>query len=82
MDYLIFGYKWNSRELRKIITAILKSWIASNVKKLNYVQDYCLNDKKIEKTEQKLLLVYTDDYAKLTDFLSKNFSQLQEIKIG
>ena len=51
MNYLIFEYKWNSRELKKIITAILKSWVADNIKKLNYIQDYSFNGKKTEKTE-------------------------------
>lgn len=82
MDYLIFGYRWNSRELKKIITAILKSWFADNVKKMNYVQDFCLNDKMIEKTEEKLLMIHTDNYDKLIDFLSKNFPQINEIKLN
>lgn len=82
MDYLIFGYKWNSRELKKIITAILKSWFADNVKKLNYVQDFCLNDKNVEKTEEKLLMIHADNYDKLIDFLSKNFPQITKLKLN
>lgn len=82
MDYLIFAYRWNSRELKRIITAILKSWLADNVKKMNYVQDFCLNDKKVEKTEEKLLIIHTDNYDKLIDFVSKNFPQIIKLKLN
>ena len=81
MNYFLFSYKWNSRELKKIIIAILKSWFADNVKKLNYVQNFCLNDKKIEKSEEKLVLVHADNYDKLIDFLSKNFPQIEKIEL-
>lgn len=81
MDYLTFSYKWNSRDLKKIITAILKSWFADDVKKVNYVQNYCINDKKIEKSEEKLVLVHTNNYDKLIDFLSKNFPQIKKIEL-
>ena len=40
MDYLAFDYKWNSRDLRKIIVTILKMWLANSVKSFNYVKDY------------------------------------------
>jgi hypothetical protein len=79
MDYLVFWYKWNSRELKKIITAILKSWLSDNIKKINYVQNYNLNDKKVEKSEEKLILIHSNNYEKLIDFLSKNFPQIQKI---
>jgi len=81
MNYFLFSYKWNSRELKKIIIAILKSWFADNVKKLNYVQNFCLDDKKIEKSEEKLVLVHADNYDKLIDFLSKNFPQIEKIEL-
>ena len=81
MNYFLFSYKWNSRELKKIIIAILKSWFADNVKKLNYVQNFCLDDKKIEKSEEKLVLVHADNYNKLIDFLSKNFPQIEKIEL-
>jgi len=74
MSYLIFVYRWTSRDLRKIITAILKSWYVKDLKRVNYVQDYCLNDNKIEKNEEKILLLQADNQYKLVDFLSKNFS--------
>ena len=73
MSYLVFVYRWTSRDLRKIIIAILKSWYVKNLKRVNYVQDYCLNDNNIAKNEEKILLVQSDNQDKLTDFLLKNF---------
>ena len=78
MNYLTFLYRWNSRELRKIIVAILKSGLANNVKKFNYVQNYSIKDNKIEKAEEKILLMQSDKQDKLIDFLSKNFSNKVE----
>ena len=51
MNYMTFIYKWTSRELKKIITIILKSGIADNIKKVNYMQDYFFQEKNIKKTE-------------------------------
>jgi hypothetical protein len=45
----------------------------NDLKKLNYVQNYCLRGNKIEKDEEKILLVQSDNQDKLLDFLSKNF---------
>jgi len=78
MNYLTFLYRWNSRELRKIIVAILKSGLANNVKKFNYVQNYSIKDNKIEKAEEKIILMQSDNQDKLIDFLSKNFSNKVE----
>ncbi len=83
MNYLMFVYNWKSRDLRKIVVAILKSWMADNVKKINYVQNYVLKDwKNIEKNEEKILLVYTQNKDKLVDFLSKNFPQIERFDIN
>ena len=79
MKYLTFVYKWKSRDLRKVILAILKSWIANNIQKLNYVQKFSLNENKLEKQESKILLINTDDEKKLMDFLSKICSQMERI---
>jgi hypothetical protein len=64
--------------LRKIIVAILKSGLANNVKRFNYVQNYSIKDNKIEKAEEKILLMQSDNQDKLIDFLSKNFSNKVE----
>ena len=82
MGYLLFIYKWKSRDLRKIIVSILKSWVADNVKKINYVQDYSFENGKIEKKEEKVLLICTQNQNKLLDFLSKNFSQIEKINLN
>lgn len=81
MNYMTFTYKWSSRELRKIIVAILKTWIADNIKKLNYVHNYSLKEKNIKKSEEKILLIHTENHNKLLEFLSKNFPQIEKINI-
>ena len=83
MEYLVFVYKWKSRDLRRIIVSILKSWVADNVKKINYVQNYLLKEwKNIEKNEEKILLIYTQDKNKLLDFLTKNFPHIEKFDIN
>lgn len=81
MIFLSYIYRGKSRELRKIIIAILKSWMAEKIKKINYVQSYSLENQKTTKTEEKILLIYTQDENKLLDFLSKNFPQIEKIDI-
>jgi len=75
MNYLTFIYRWNSRELRKIIVVILKSWLADDVKKFNYVQNYSIKENGVVKSEEKILLVKANNQDELVDFLSKNFPQ-------
>jgi len=83
MDYLLFVYKWTPRDLRKIIVAILKSWVANEVKKVNYVQNYILKDvKNVVKSEEKILLINTWDENKLNEFLLNNFPQIERVKIN
>ncbi len=82
MKYMTFVYKWNSRELRKIILAILKSWMADNIKRLNYVQNYSLQEKWIKKEEEKMVLIHTENVDDLLVFLSKNFPQIEKIDIN
>ena len=83
MECLSFIYKWKSRDLRRIIVSILKSWVVDNVKKVNYVQNYSLKEwKNIEKNEEKILLIYSQDKNKLLDFLTKNFPQIEKININ
>lgn len=82
MSYFSFVYRWTSRDLRKIIMAILKSWLADNVKRINYVQNYVSKDSKtIQKDEEKILLIRAKDENKLREFLLKNFSQIEKIDI-
>ena len=81
MHYLIFSYKWSPRDLKKIIVAILKSWFADNIKKINYSHNYLLTDNKIEKKEEKLVLIHTNNQDGLLDFLIKKFPQMEKIEI-
>jgi hypothetical protein len=78
---MTFVYRWTSRELRKIILAILKSWVADEIKRFNYIQSYSFKEKGIEKTEEKILLIHTNEQDKLLDFLSK-FPQIEKININ
>ena len=81
MSNYTFIYKGKSRDLKKIITAILKSWLASNIYKVNYWQEFKLNEKKVEKSEIKFLMMNSENKKKLSDFLSKNFPEIEEFNI-
>lgn len=81
MNNFLFVYDWNGRDLKKIIVAILKSWIAIEVKKLNYGHKFILSDKLVEKSEIKLLFIQSEDEEKLMTFLSKNFPQIKRIYV-
>ncbi len=54
---LIFFYKNDGRKLKHIITWLLKSWAATNIRRLNYIQSYSLHEDKIQKTEEKAVIV-------------------------
>ena len=80
MNFLTFVYRWSSRDLKKIILALLNAWVADNIKRINYIQNYSINDKSVKKNEEKLILINAKDYDKLMEFLSKNFPQIERIK--
>ena len=82
MNFLTFVYRWNSRDLKKIILSLIKSWIADNIKRINYIQNYSMDDKSVKKDEEKLILINAKDYDKLMDFLSKNFPQIERINLN
>ena len=81
MKFLLFGYDGNSRELKRIIISLLKSWCALKVHKFNYVQSFWLRENVVEKSEIKYIVIHTDDESKLLSFLSKNFPQVERIEI-
>jgi hypothetical protein len=56
--------------------------VAKHVSKINYVQEFGLNDKNIEKKESKMLLISTDNEDKLQEFLSKNVPQMRRVFIS
>lgn len=82
MNYITYFYPWNSRELKKIVVVLLKSWLVNNIKKLNYVHNYDMNENKIMKWEWQLIILSSKDEEKLTDFLSKNFPQIERIYLS
>ena len=79
MNSLLFSYSGSSRDLKRIIISLLKSWCVSKIQKFNYVQDFWLKENVIEKHEIKYIVIYTDDEPKLLNFLSKNFPQIERI---
>ena len=82
MTYFVYAYVWKSRDLRKIIIALLKSWVVIDVKKMNYIHDYQLKNSGIEKQESQLLIIWAEDEDKLSKFLLKNFPKLERICLG
>ena len=81
MKCLLYSYDGNSRELKRIIISLLKSWCALKVHKINYVQSFWLRENVVEKSEIKYIIIHTDDESKLLSFLSKNFPQLERIEL-
>ncbi len=79
MNSLLFSYDGKSRELRKVIVSLLKSWCATKIQKFNYVQNFCLKEWIIEKNEIKYIVIYAEDETKLLNFLSKNFPQIERV---
>ena len=81
MSNLVYVYEWKSRDLRKNIVAILKSWFAVEIKKMNYVHNFVVKENKVEKTDVKLIIISTENEEKLVEFLSKNFLQFERIHL-
>lgn len=54
----------------------------TEIKKVNYVQNFVLVDTKLEKTEMKMLVMSTENEKKLVEFLSKNFPQIERIYLN
>lgn len=81
MKCLLYSYDGNSRELKRIVISLLKSWCALKVHKFNYVQSFWLKKNVVEKSEIKYMIIYTDDESNLLSFLSKNFPQLERIEL-
>lgn len=64
------------RKLRNLITAILKSWLTTEVKRLNYIKSYRIDDKKIIKQDEKLIRIdKISDEKKLDTIISKTFPE-------
>jgi len=78
---LIFFYKNDWRKLKQIITWLLKSWAATKIRRINYTQSYTVHDDKIQKTEEKAIIIeYTpENLGKIESLLKK--SDIKEYKI-
>lgn len=77
---LMFFYKNDGRKLKQIITWLLKSWAATKITRLNYIQSYTLHENKIQKAEEKAVLVeYTPENEKKVEALLKK-SEIKEYK--
>ena len=78
---LIFFYKNDGRKLRQIIIWLLKSWAATTIRRINYAQSYTLHDNKIQKIEEKVVLVeYAPENQKKLEWMLKK-SEINEWKI-
>ncbi len=78
--FIIFPNDW--RKLRRLITGLLKSWLTTEVIRMNYLQSYALlsgaetrkND-QIKKSDLKLLYLVTEQAEKVESFLEKGFPE-------
>lgn len=68
---ILVSCPYDGRKIRQLITMLLKSGAATEIKRLNYAQSYTLNDKSIKKQEEKLLLIFGADSTKLQNILAK-----------
>jgi hypothetical protein len=48
---------------------------------MNYVHSFTIKDNKVEKIEENLVIISTENEEKLVDFLSKNFLLFERIYI-
>lgn len=71
---LIFFYKNDGRKLKQIITWLLKSWTATKIRRMNYIQSYTLHENKIQKEEEKAVIVeyIPENIGKVESLLKKS----------
>lgn len=75
---ILVSCPYDGRKVRQLITMLLKSWAATEIKRLNYVQSYTFNNKSIKKQEEKILLIFGNDTTKIQNLLAK---QAPDIRI-
>lgn len=78
---LVFFYRNEGRKLRHIITWLLKSWAATKIKRINYVQSYTLQGTAVQKMEEKMVIVefVPENQNKVEALLKK--SEIKEYNI-
>ncbi len=69
----LLKYTGTGRTLQRVIIAILKQWLATEINRVNYAKNYKLVEGKLSRTEQKIVLFTTTEEkkAKLEAFLEK-----------
>ena len=77
---LQYRYPDTWRKLRQLITGLLKSGMAQEVVRINYVKAYTLVEGKVQKQEEKLLQIYhtAEQEEKIKNFIQR---QAPEAKI-
>ena len=58
---VILRYEGNGRECRRFLQLILYAGAATEVTRLNYVNSYKIIDKKLTKTEEKMLIIHYEE---------------------
>ncbi len=78
---IIFFYKNDARKLRQIITGLLKSWAATEIMRINYLQSYTLKEAKIEKTQEKGVIIkyQAENKGKIEMLLKKSGIEKYEV---
>lgn len=69
----LLKYTGTGRTLQRLIIAILKQWLTTEIDRVNYAKNYTLVEGKVSRTEQKIVLFTTTEEkkAKLEAFLEK-----------
>ena len=65
------------RQVKNLITWILRSWRAQRIQRLNYVKEYICIHNTVQKTEQKIVIIYHNDKDQLFNFINKKFVHIQ-----
>lgn len=70
---LQYRYPDTGRKLRQLITGLLKSGMAQEVIRINYVKAYSLIEGKIQKQEEKILQIHHEPHQeeKIKNFIKK-----------
>lgn len=56
---IMTSYPNNWRTLKRFISALVKSWVARCVQRINYMKSYYMREWKLKQEEEKLLLIKT-----------------------
>ena len=66
-------YPHDGRKLQRFIIAVLKQWLAYSIHRINYAKQYTLVEGKMQRKEEKIVLIKTSEQKKekLMVFLNK-----------